>query len=500
MDLKNSVVGWKMTRRLDPKRKYARNKRERKSVTLLLAQAPARIFAPLLMTMLPLVLLLLIGTISRVRAQEVIAQEEPTPSSVDEITTPIERSFIERIERPGFFPWLKEQLKDTPAFFRDTKLDLNLRSYYFRRDKFDESVSSAWALGGALGYKSGWLLDRLQIGTTFYWSENLYGPKDKDGTLLLKPEQHGYAVLGQAYARVKLFEDHIVNLYRYEYNTPFINKNDSRMTPNTFEGYTLTGSFGGKDGAPGFRYGTGYITKIKERNSDDFVWMSRDAGAAVKRGVGVAGGLFSYGKFSLGAINYFSDDIINIFYTETKYSFPITKDLGALLAFQFADQRSVGRELLNGRSFAANQVGVKGDVSYGGLVFTLGYTNTLRREDMQTPWSGYPGYTSVQVQDFNRAEEEALITKLSYDFSRLGLEGVSTYVLFVHGWGRVNPTTKAGVPDENEFNADIQWRPKWSFLNGFSARFRYSRNYQYQGPKDHQNDFRVIINYDFPLM
>ena len=447
-----------------------------------------------------LFLLLLFGIVSRSAAQDVISSEEPTPSSVDEVVTPIERSFLERIERPGFFPWLKEQLKDAPPFFRDTKIDLNLRSFYFRRDKFDDSVNSAWAMGGALAYKSGWLLDRLQVGTTFYWSDNLYGPKDKDGTLLLKPLQHGYSVLGQAYARVKLFDEHIVNLYRYEYNTPFIGKNDSRMTPNTFEGYTLTGSFGGKDGAPGFRYGTGYITKIKERNSDDFVWMSRDAGADVKRGVGVVGGTFTYDKLSVGAINYYSNDIINIFYTESKYSFPITKDLGALLAFQFADQRSVGKELLNGRSFITNQVGMKGDVSYGGAVFTLGYTNTLRGDDMQSPWSGYPGYTSVQVQDFNRAEEQAIMPKISYDFSRLGLEGVSSYLLFVHGWGRINPSTKAGVPNENEFNADVQWRPKWSFLNGFSARFRYSRVQQYQGPKDHQDDFRLIINYDFPLL
>ena len=453
------------------------------------------ILARLLISALPLLLLA-----AEALAQDVISQEEPTPSSVYEETTPIERSFIERIPRPGFFPWLKEQLKDTPAFFRDTKLDLNLRSFYFRRDKFDESVSSAWAMGGALAYKSGWLLDRLMVGTTFYWSDNLYGPKDKDGTLLLKPGQHGYSVLGQLYGRVKLFDENFINLYRYEYNTPFINKNDNRMTPNTFEGYTLTGSFGGKDGAPGFRYGTGYITKIKERNSDDFVWMSRDAGADVKRGVGVVGGTFSYGKFSLGAINYYSNDIINIFYTETKYSFPITKDLGALLAFQFADQRSVGQDLLKHRSFATNQVGVKGEASYGGAVFTLAYTNTLRRDDMQNPWSGYPGYTSVQVQDFNRAEEQAIMPKLSYDFSRLGLEGVSSYVLFVHGWDRIDPATKAGVPNENEFNFDFQWRPTWSFLNGFSARFRYSRVQQYQGPKDHQDDFRFIVNYDFPLL
>jgi hypothetical protein len=119
---------------------------------------------------------------------------------------------------------------------------------------------------------------------------------------------------------------------------------------------------------------------------------------------------------------------------------------------------------------------------------------------MQNPWSGYPGYTSSQVQDFNRAEEQAVVTKLSYDFSRLGLEGVSAYALFVHGWGRVNPSTKAGAPDENEFNADFQWRPKWSFLKGFSWRFRYSRVHQYQGPKDSQHDYRFILNYDFPLL
>jgi hypothetical protein len=104
------------------------------------------------------------------------------------------------------------------------------------------------------------------------------------------------------------------------------------------------------------------------------------------------------------------------------------------------------------------------------------------------------------VQDFNRAKEQALITKLSYDFSRLGLQGVSVSQLFVHGWNRVNPSTKAGVPNENEFDTDIQWRPTWSFLKGFSARFRYARVQQYESPKDRQNDFRVIINYDCTLM
>lgn len=119
---------------------------------------------------------------------------------------------------------------------------------------------------------------------------------------------------------------------------------------------------------------------------------------------------------------------------------------------------------------------MKGDASYGGVVFTLGYTNTSRRD------------------------EPAMITKLPYDFSRLGLEGVSTYALFVHGRDRIDPSTKAGVPNENEFNVDLQWRPKWSFLNGFSARFRHALVHRYQGPKDNQHNYPVIINYDLSLL
>ncbi len=453
---------------------------------------------------LPVFLLLfltaLAGLGTPVWAQEVISQEEPTPSSVDEVVTPMGRSFKEKPPLPRLFPWVKEQLKDTPAFFRDTKLNLNVRTYYFYRDKFDDSISEAWALGGALSYQSGWFLDRFSVGSVLYTSQKLYGPEDRDGTGLLKPNQQDYTQVGQLYARVKLIENNFINIYRYEYNTPYINKNDVRMTPKTFEGYTFTGAYGGKDGAPDFRYGGGYITKIKDRNSDRFKWMSHAAGADVKRGVAVGGGNVSYKGFSFGAIDYYSDDIINIFYTEGSYKLNLTERLGLLFAAQFTDQRSVGEDLLKGYSFATNQVGVKSDISYGGAVLTLGYTHTSKGADMQSPWGGYPGYTSVQVQDFNRAGESAFMAKASYDFTRLGLEGVTASVLYVHGWGMVDPATKNSKPNENEFDVDLQWRPKWKFLKGFWLRLRYANIHQYEGPKDTINDYRVIVNYDVPLL
>jgi hypothetical protein len=433
-------------------------------------------------------------------AQEVIRAEEPTPSSVDEVTTPMDRSFKEKPSLPGFFPWAKEQLKDTDPFFRDTKLDVNLRTYYFYRDKYDDSVSEAWAIGGALSYKSGWFLDHFGLGAVLYTSQPLYAPDDRDGTLLLKPGQEGYTVLGQLYGRVKLFEENFINLYRYEYNTPFINKNDTRMTPNTFEGYTFQGASGGKDGAPGFRYGGGYITKIKERDSDKFVSMSKDAGAPVDTGVGLAGVNFSLGRFSIGAIDYYCDDVINIGYAETKYTLAVTQKLGLLFAAQFTDQRSVGEDLLTGSTFSVNQLGVKGEISYGGAVFTLGYTADSSGADLQSPWSGYPGYTSVQVQDFNRAGEKALLVKASYDFTSLGLEGVTAYALFVHGWDRINPSTGRDVPNENELDLDLQWKPKTGFFENFWPRFRYAVVHEHEGQERYIHDFRIILNYPFSFL
>ena len=445
------------------------------------------------------VAIVLLGAASRGWAQESIAQEEPPPASVEQDVSPIERSFRILPERPGLFPWLKEKLKDLPPFFRDTKLDVNLRTYYFNGEKFGGTRNEAWAGGGSLSYRSGWLLDRLSAGAVLYTSQPLFAPADRDGTALLKPGQNGYTVLGQLYGRVKVFDELFLNLYRYIYDTPYISRDDSRMTPKTFEGYTFQGSLGGKDGGPGLRYGGGYITKIKERNSTEFIWMSQAAGARVDRGVGVAGALFSYGRFSLGAIDYYSDDIINIAYGEAKYVLPVSRDFGLLFAAQYTDQRSVGADLLTGSSFLTGQFGTKTEMSYAGALLTLAYTRVAEGADLQTPWSGTPGYTSVQVQSFKGAGQQAFLVKASYDFSRLGAQGLTAYGLFAHGWGLVSPSTKASLPNMNEVDADLQWRPEWSFLKGLWLRARYGFVQQYQGAKDTTHEVRLIANYDFSL-
>jgi hypothetical protein len=425
-------------------------------------------------------------------AQEAISQEEPTPASVDEIINPMDRAFLKA-------PPKEEPAKEIHPFFRDQKLDLNLRTYYKYTDKYDDSLNEAWAIGGSLSYKTGYLFDHLAFGAAVYTSQPLYAPDDRDGTLLLKSGQQGYDVLGQLYGEIKILPDNFLRFYRQAYDTPYMNKNDTRMTPVTFEGYSFQGAYGGKDGELGLKYGAGYVIKIKERNSDEFVWMSRDAGANVNRGVFVGGLNLSQGPFSIGAIDYYSDDIINIFYTEAKAAFKPTKDLGLRISAQYTDQRSVGDDLLKGYSFSTNQFGIKGEMSYRRAILTLGYSTTGTGADMQNPWSSCPVYTSVQVEDFNRAGENAFLGKLSYDFSDLGMTGVTAYAIYVHGWDRVDPITKVSVKQQDEYDFDLQWRPQIKTLKGFWFRTRYAHVDEKNSGRTY-DDFRIIVNYDIPLL
>ena len=78
-------------------------------VSFLLLHATTTIFSLVFIKTWLLVVLLLTVAVSVVRAQDVINQEEPIPSSVDEVILPMDRAFIEKIPRPG----LKEELKDT---------------------------------------------------------------------------------------------------------------------------------------------------------------------------------------------------------------------------------------------------------------------------------------------------------------------------------------------------------------------------------------------------
>src|SRR5947207_2141879 len=120
------------------------------------------------------------------------------PVSADDAPPPPPAPPLERLFAP-----LKEQMKDLPPFLRDADVKAHFRTFYFNREKPDDTNNEALAFGGWLALKSGWLLDTLSVGATLYGSAPLYAPNDRDGTLLLKPGQEGYYVPGEAWGALR---------------------------------------------------------------------------------------------------------------------------------------------------------------------------------------------------------------------------------------------------------------------------------------------------------
>jgi hypothetical protein len=429
--------------------------------------------------------------------------ELPIPSAPQQDLTAIQRAFTPQAPPPlKVFPKLRDDMKDLPAVIRDSTFDINFRSYYrdvVTNNPNSVSVNEAWAAGGWVGFETGRVLDMLSAGAVFYTSLPLYAPIEYDSAGLLLPGQLGYGVVGQLYGRLRIIDDHTITGGRYYYDTPYLGPWDNRMTPQTFYGYTLTGTFGdSSEGGPSFRYGGGYIAAVKQRNSNTFISMSRAAGANVDNGVGVLGGRFKWGPVSVGAIEYYNQDTINIAYAEglVGHRFPFGVD--TILALQYADQRSTGLNLASGGNyFNTNQFGARLDVGYDTGIFTVAYSVVNPNFNMQNPWSANPIYTDAITLSFQRAGESALMVGGSYVFTRHGLPGIAASVYYYQGWTGAS----AGPPTvENEWDFTVDWRPSFVPLSGLWLRTRYAHSSINQNNMLSTTDeVRITLNYGLKL-
>ena len=430
-----------------------------------------------------------------------LRQEAPIPESTKQSLTAIENSFLLTTTQPRLtmFPQMREQMKDAPAFLRDSTGTVDFRTYF--RDAISNSApgradwKESWAAGGSVSWQSGRIADLISGGMVLYTSFPVYAPLDRDGAQLLLPGQQQYGVVGQLYGMVHIGDDHEFVAGRYRYDTPFLGPQDNRMSPKTFYGYTVKGRFGNPETGPALRYGGGYIAAMKDRNATEFVAMSLAAGAAEPRGTGVAGGMFRWGPVRIGAIEYYTQDTINIAYAEAKVGHALDSGLHATLAAQFVDQRSIGANLLNGGApFATNQFGLQGQLGYETAILTLAYTSVNPGFNIQTPWSANPFYTDALVNSFNLAGENTFMAGASLGFRPLGLPGVAASVFYFNG---SSSAPAAGAPlTQYEWNYVLDWQPDWKPLQGLWFRGQYGHSSTTQGNVvTTGEEIRVTLNY-----
>jgi hypothetical protein len=441
---------------------------------------------------LVVLLLSLLGSYgARAAPPEYIAAEQAAPDSVEDEQTPLGEAFpIERL-LPPVFPRLKKRLAKAPPFWRDTQLLLHPRSYYFDRQRDD---NLALAYGGWVTYGSGWWRGRVRINATLYTTQRAYGPDDKDGTLLLKEGQKGFWVLGDANVEVRVSKDIWAQLYRQSFELPYVNRDDSRMVPNTFEAYTLY-----KRPAEHWAFVLSQVTQMKQRQSDEFIPMSEAAGfEGTDEPLTMAGLRYDFSEdVNIGAIDQYSWDFMNTLYAEANAVWSFSDDLALRLGGQYTGQRSIGDEF--GGDFATFVYGSEVAASYRNAILTLAFSST-GDDGIRNPYGGYPGYLSLMIRSFNRADEDAWLVGASYDFTDAGLPGLSSFMNYAQGNTPDSGPTES--PDDRELDITVDYRFQSKALKNLWLRARAAfldQDDDVAGADD-VRDYRVILNYSLPIL
>jgi hypothetical protein len=273
------------------------------------------------------------------------------------------------------------------------------------------------------------------------------------------------------------------------------------MTPNTFEGVTLGGKVGWA------QYLGGYLWKIKPRNSDEFIFMSEQAGAKDSEdGAGLFGvRLTPVPGLRIDVSNQYGVNTFNTFYAEGDYLHRLNEDWGLRFSAQLTDQRAVGDALL-GRTdsfyWSTQQGGARAQVVYRALTVTGAFSITGAGNTIQSPWGSFPGYLSMIDQDFDRANEKAVLIGAAYDFASLGAKGLSSYFNIAYGWDAIDPKSRQKAPDQTEYDVTVDYRPPIkfpAFLQGLWFRARAAVLDQ-EHAKQTGYQFRLILNWERDLI
>lgn len=377
---------------------------------------------------------------------------------------------------------------------------LHVRSYLFDRRHQTPPHFAALAVGGWVGYQTGWFYDVLQLGALGFTTQPLWAPRGpdetSDGTRILKRGGYGFFALGEAYAAAR-WNGQVATVYRQRIDELEVNPRDNRMIPATFEAYALRGELGNE-----FRYFAGYVAAMKPRDESGFANMAEVAGAPNVNS-GMLLGSVKYGeitKLRLRASTYVVPDILWSSYGDAGGTIVITDDLILRLQGQLAVQGSTGANLLTGGAFSTFWGGGQADLGWGPLAFTLAYTQVGSAARWRSPYGVFIGYNKRQVLDFDRAGERSLQVGAAYDFTMIGLPGLNFVASATHGANALVPSTGSPLSENWEYDLDLLFSadklplPEWLRPLRLRGRVAFVDRYFAQTVNS-LTEYRVILNY-----
>jgi hypothetical protein len=422
-------------------------------------------------------------------AAEYLDTERVAPKTALEQDTAIKSEFDQVKEKhKSFLEKLLERNATIGSFTRDSSLVFRPRIYDFKRKLFNNLKGDYLTAGGSIEFASGRWKDIVSMGLTYSYSTDIKTREDDIPVGLLANNGDSLSVMSEANIRIGTKNSALSSaLYRQSFNLPYLNRQDSRMIPNTFEAYRLDYNTRNLD------FVVAYVSKMKRQNSDDFVSMSKRAGSINSNGVIATGFMLDIDRFHIGAINYYNKDTIDVLYLETNLEGSYENGIDYQLRTQLSHQRSIGSEDIG--NFKTWHWGASIISSWRFIVVNLKYTVTGKDSPIKSPWGGRPHYNSLMLLDFDRAGEQSAGVTVSYSLDQWKLPGFSLSTNFARG---LYAEDENGINQEDvhEFDITLDYKSSNKRLKGLWVRIRYGE--ADQGDRT-LRDFRAILNYPVSL-
>jgi|TARA_R100000789_G_scaffold92373_1_gene90893 hypothetical protein len=398
------------------------------------------------------------------------------------------------------------------AFVDDSKVNLELRNFYFNGDNRDETAAQSkaeeWAQGFILRAESGYTegtvgfgvdalgllgvkLDsgRGRVGTGLLpgaYSQNAAGEVTNDAA----PDD--FSSLGVT-AKAKISKT-VLKVGAIEPKNMAIARSDSRLVPQVFQGGQII-----SNEIDGLTLDAGYLTQVNNRNSSNYEDLAASLnGGAVAKGNEVDDFAFAGASYKL------LDNLTGSYYYSNleeaykQHSFNLVHVLPIGEGQSLKTDLRYARSTDDGSSTVDNKA-LGGMVTYtvSGHSFGLGYQEMNGDTGFAYVGGGTDPYLVNYVMigaDFAKADEESWQARYDYNFAAMGIPGLTFMTRYVTG----DNFGTNGRGKEWERDTDIGYVFQEGALKNLGVKWR---NGTYRSNIDREVDQnRLIVSYTIPLM
>jgi hypothetical protein len=360
------------------------------------------------------------------------------------------------------------------GFIEDSKIRLEARNFYYNGDfRQDTGVSKReeWAQGFLMNYESGYTAGPVGFGADalFFVGYKLDSSPDRSGSGLLPKRASGEAVDEYSKAgygvKAKLFDTTVrygMSLPKY----PILQYNNSRLTPQTFQGFQVTST--------DIDRLTINLAQFDQTITPDSTDL-KDITIAVKDGRYRATGIGEF--YRLGGATYKITPKLSASYFYGELDDVYRQQYVGLVHSMPLGNGNLTTDL---RAFASSDIGAAkaGDVDNRAYAASFSYSMNNGHSVMATyqVMEGSTGFAYinnpylpnyVQYHDFGSAGERSWQLRYGYDFAALGVPGLSFFTAYIHG----DRLKKAGADREWERDVDVSYAFQGK-LKGLSLRLR----------------------------